>query len=601
MKLKSRLPVLIGLVAVLLTGPASVYAQQATLKWEANTEPDVTGYRVYYGTRSGTYLPPIDVGKVTTYTVSGLDVSLDYFFAVQAYASTGLSSALSAEVELAALVAPGTTVINSFTANSGFPLVAGQPAVTWTANATSKRGAVEYQFVKYSSKNGWQVIQPYSRVSSATWAPTWNDIGTHTMQVWARTIGSPIAYEAWVGMPPFSVNAAAVQITADVDFPTPPDNPVHWTASVAGASALSLEYRFLLLNQGTGAWSVLRDYGSSSQATWTPSATGNYMLQVWARRTGTTAVYDVWGQTPVLKVSKTPLQVTSLAADQTFPAPTGTPITWTARVRGGTAGPIQYQFVRESSAGWQIVKPYSSSNTYSWTPSWNQAGSYNLQVWVRNGVAATLYDSWGGVPPFDITQAPLDLSTKQAFPVPPGTAVSWSAQVADTSASFEYQYILYTQSTGTWAVVRPYSTTKTFTWSPSTTGTYLLQAWARRVGSSAPYELWASSGYLTVSKGPAQVLSIDANVSLPVNAGTSITWTVKASGGTAAPLEYRFLLYTEGAGWTILRDYAASNTLTWKPDSTDVGTHLLQVWVRSAGSSQPYEGYRGTEYFLIYP
>ena len=82
-------------VLALLGSATVLHAQSATLAWDANTEPDVSGYRLYYGTKTHTYSKTIDVGKVTTYKVAGLDVSQNYFFAVQAYNTAGLSSGLS--------------------------------------------------------------------------------------------------------------------------------------------------------------------------------------------------------------------------------------------------------------------------------------------------------------------------------------------------------------------------------------------------------------------------------------------------------------------------------------------------------------------------
>jgi hypothetical protein len=595
--LKFRAAILLTLLMA-LGAPSVLHAQSVTLAWDANTEPDIAGYRLYFGTTPGAYPNVIDVHNVTTYQLTGLDVSQNFYFAVQAYSTSGLSSELSTQVQLPAPVPPGTTRINSFSASAGYPLLAGVP-VTWRTVATSLRGAVEYKYLKNTAATGWVVVQDFSPVETFTWMPGWNDVGTHTLQVWARTVGSPAPYEAWIGTVPFNVNAAPVTFTSSVDFPTPPGNPVQWTATVAGTPAGStLEYKFYLRNNATGQWTILRDYATSNKATWTPGATGTYLVQIWARRVGSAAPYETVGTTGTLTISRSPLQVTALTGNVQLPARTGTPLTWTARVRGGSQGPIQYQFYRFSpSSGWTIVQPYSPSPTFSWTPAWNESGQYELQVWVRNGGSTAAFDAALGTR-VAIERAPIHVSISHQFPVPPDTSVSFDANVADTSAVFEYQYWLYTQATGTWNILRPYSTDGTATWTPAQTGSYMLQVWSRRVGSTAPFETYYASPTLDVATGPAQALSVTSSVALPAAAGTSITWTALASGGTALPLQYKFYLFTQGVGWTVLRDYAAGNTFVW---NAPAGTHRVQVWVRSAGSTQALESATQTDLFIIKP
>jgi hypothetical protein len=424
------------LTLLMLIGTASTaHAQSATLAWDASTDTTVTGYRLSYGTGTGTYTQTVDVGNVTQFTVNGLDLALNYFFAVQAYNAAGLVSSYSNEAMLPAPVPPGTTTISSFAANTGFPLLVGTP-VTWTAAASSLRGPVQYKFLLYSPQTGWTIGQDYTQNPSFTWTPGWNDVGSnHMVQVWVRSIGSTFPYEAWVASTSFGVVASAVQLTADVDFPTAPSSPVRWTATVAGASSVQLEYKFLVLNQGTGAWTMFRDYAASNQATWTPTTTGNYLVQVWVRRVGTTAAYDAWAQSGSLSVARTTLQV-SLSADKTLPATTGTTITWTARPKGGNTGPFQYQFIRYSAAsGWVIVKPYSTSNTYTWTPAWGEEGQYDLQAWAKNAGSTGTYDAWVDSGNFNIQRAPVLVTVGSAFPVPPGTAVTITGQVGDSSAT----------------------------------------------------------------------------------------------------------------------------------------------------------------------
>ena len=73
-------------------------AAQVTLAWDANPEPDIAGYKLYYGTSSGTYGQPQDAGNSTTATISDLAEGTTYYLAVTAYDSSGLESSFSEEV-----------------------------------------------------------------------------------------------------------------------------------------------------------------------------------------------------------------------------------------------------------------------------------------------------------------------------------------------------------------------------------------------------------------------------------------------------------------------------------------------------------------------
>jgi hypothetical protein len=69
-----------------------------SLTWAANTEPDLAGYRVYFGTQSGVYGPPITVGNVTAYQLNNLTMNTTYFVSITAVDTAGNESLHSAEV-----------------------------------------------------------------------------------------------------------------------------------------------------------------------------------------------------------------------------------------------------------------------------------------------------------------------------------------------------------------------------------------------------------------------------------------------------------------------------------------------------------------------
>ena len=64
-----------------------------TLKWDRNSEPDIAGYKVYYGMTPGVYIP-VQTVKTTTATIAVPNGSV-FYFVVTAIDSAGLESPFS--------------------------------------------------------------------------------------------------------------------------------------------------------------------------------------------------------------------------------------------------------------------------------------------------------------------------------------------------------------------------------------------------------------------------------------------------------------------------------------------------------------------------
>lgn len=70
----------------------------ATVSWDANIEPDLAGYTIYYGETSGSYNNKMYFGNVTRQDITGLAVNKRYYFAVTATDFSGNESGFSDEV-----------------------------------------------------------------------------------------------------------------------------------------------------------------------------------------------------------------------------------------------------------------------------------------------------------------------------------------------------------------------------------------------------------------------------------------------------------------------------------------------------------------------
>lgn len=72
--------------------------QSITLAWDPSSDPDIAGYHLYYGTASRSYDHELDLGNVTTTTISNLADESGFFFVVTAVNAGALESSPSNEV-----------------------------------------------------------------------------------------------------------------------------------------------------------------------------------------------------------------------------------------------------------------------------------------------------------------------------------------------------------------------------------------------------------------------------------------------------------------------------------------------------------------------
>ncbi len=85
---------------VLLFATIGYASTNVTLAWDASTDTNVAGYKVYYGTVSGIYTSTVTVpGRTNTSVVRTNMVPWRYYyFAASDYASNGIESLPSPEI-----------------------------------------------------------------------------------------------------------------------------------------------------------------------------------------------------------------------------------------------------------------------------------------------------------------------------------------------------------------------------------------------------------------------------------------------------------------------------------------------------------------------
>jgi chitinase len=255
------------LLALLITVWAR--AEQATLAWNANTEPDLAGYRLHYGTASNNYSVHIDVHNVTTYTVTELTAGQTYYFAATAYDTSGNESGYSNQVVHSVPAANAAPTVPLVPSGPSTGMV--NTALAFTTSATDPNGnSIEYRY-----DWGGGVLSSWG---AAGQSHSWLAAGQYTVKAQARdSLG---AESAWSGGK-----------TVTISQNSPPATPATPSSSVSsalvnteitfGTSASdpngdSLQYRY---DWGGGVFS---GWGSASQSkSW--SAAGQYTVKAQAR------------------------------------------------------------------------------------------------------------------------------------------------------------------------------------------------------------------------------------------------------------------------------------------------------------------------------
>lgn len=162
------------LLTLLLAGACSLAqaSHSVTLAWDVVPEPDIAGYRLDYGISSGNYTQSINVGLVTTVSVTNLTPGNTYYFVVTALNSNSIESLPSNEA--------------SFTVYNQMPSVSltspgdlnGPASISISASASDADGTIQkVEFYEGNTKLGEATSAPYSL--------QWNNVqpGSYNLRV----------------------------------------------------------------------------------------------------------------------------------------------------------------------------------------------------------------------------------------------------------------------------------------------------------------------------------------------------------------------------------------------------------------------------------
>jgi hypothetical protein len=271
---------------------------------------------------------------------------------------------------------------------------------------------------------------------------------------------------------------------------------------------------------------------------------------------------------------------------------------------GGDSGIASYRFwVQNPGGAWTIVQDYSSSNTFTWNINGLPAGNYGLEVDVRDQSNHSVsYEQHANTIYTIQTALACGSGTLNGAPPSPSPSGSTITFTATTSACPNPRYRFWVQPPGgMWTIVQNYSTNNKYVWAPPATdraGSYGVEVDFRDASESVSYDTHVNIAYVLGCTGAG----LSANPTSPSYPGTSGTTVVlTATSSCPGTPEYKFWMLPPGGTWTVLRDYAPSNTYNWLVSGKPAGNYQLEADVRDQGSMDTWEAHANISYTLQVP
>lgn len=447
----------------------------ASFGWDASSDPNVAGYRLYYGSSSGSYTQSVDVGKATQATLSTLTAGNTYFAAVTAYSTAALESPKSTEVSFTAAgstpapanVAPAVSLTNP---TNGASFVA-PASISLAATASDSDGSIGY--VEFYNGNTRVVT-----VTSAPYTFAWTGVAAGSYSITARaydnagasTTSAPVSVTVAAGV---ANKAPSVSITSPSSGTTlagPATITLVAAASDSDGSVSKVEFY-------NGSSLVATTTGSPYNATFTGVPNGTYTVTARAYdNLGASTTSAAVTVTVATTVNKAPLvTLTSPANGASYAAPATVTLTATASDSDGSISRVEF-YNGTTKLGQSTVSPYS----YTWSNV--AAGSYSVTARAYDNAGASTSSTPANVtvtgttttPPPTVNQLPTVSLTSPAngsiYTAPATVTLSASASDADGAISKVEFYNGMTklgQSTES-----PYS----YTWSSVAAGSYSVTA-----------------------------------------------------------------------------------------------------------------------------
>ena len=450
----------------------------------------------------------VTAGQTATFTVAASSVELSYQW--QSSADNGgtwnnISGATAASYTLTTKESDNGTLFRCIVKNTGgsvtsdsakLTVTAAKPAITTQPAAQTADAGKTVTFTVAASGTGlsyqWQSSADngsnWTNISGATAAgytltTKESDNGTLFRCIVKNAGGSVTSNSAKLTVTATAAAAPAISSVKADATSAKTGETITWTAKASGGSG-TLKYYFILYKNGKKV--KTRSYSTKNTFSYTPKGEGTFKVKVYVKDGEGTKVNKTGASVTVTSAAPT---ISSVKAGISS-AYAGEKITWTATASGGS-GTLKYYFVLYKDGKKIKTRSYSTAKTFSYTPE--EAGSYKVKVYVKDSSGAKANKTSGKIA---VTLGPPAILSVKAGKTSSavGEKITWTAKAVGSEQPLKYYFVLYKD--GTKIKTRSYSTTNTFSYTPTEAGTYKVKVYVKDATGEKVYK---TSAAVTVS------------------------------------------------------------------------------------------------------
>ncbi|NPV62029.1 MAG: hypothetical protein HPY61_05255 [Methanotrichaceae archaeon] len=454
------------------------------------------------------------------------------------------------------------------------PQEAGTP-ITWTAQASDSDGdPLLYMFFL----NG-QPVTDWTGSNVWSWDTSSAPAGNYQVEARVRdgqhagpdSLDDSRSAQFTISVP--NQIPALKSLGADKASPQVAGAAITWMAEASDPENDPIRYRFFLNGQPATDWTT------KNQWTWKTGTddVGENQVEVRiidGKHAGQDGSDDGRGASFVITAPNQKPSIVNLGADEMSPQETGTVVTWTAEASDFEGDQLYYMFLLNG----QPVTDWTGSNVWIWDTASATAGSYQVEVGVRDGQHAGPdgFDDRRSAS-FALTapnQKPAltEFGPDRTSPQEVGATVTWTAVAADPENDpVQYRFFLDGQAVGDWSIQNQW----TWDTAGAKTGEHQVEVRiidGKHAGQDGFDDSRSVSFVLTAPDQKPALTELVADKTSPQEVGATVTWTAQASDPENEPVQYRFFLDGQAVS-----EWTAQNQWKWDTAGAKAGEHQVEV------------------------